>query len=112
MTVQKEMNQRLTEEAAATTKGGNNRLQHALEVSEEKRMKRIEKVKARTGRTDLPMDQRKLTQIEAAAYCDVSTATIHRWKKAGLKTVQYGARERFLVQDLQDYMRALREMAV
>ena len=80
------------------------RLQHALVTSEANRTARIEQVKAKTGRTDLPVEQRKLTQQEAAAYCDVSTATIHRWTKAGLKTVAYGKRKRFLVQDLQEFM--------
>jgi len=102
------MHQRPAEEPEASKKSVDNRLQHALEASEEKRMMRIEQVKAQTGRTDLPADQRKLTQIEAAAYCDVSTATIHRWTKAGLKTVQYGERKRFLIKDLQEYMKKLR----
>lgn len=46
-----------------------------------------------------------LTQQEAAAFCGVSTATIHRWVKAGLKTVPYGQRKRFMVEDLREFMR-------
>lgn len=65
----------------------------------------MELVKAKTGRTDLPTEERKLTQQEAAAYCGVSTATIHRWTKDGLKAISYGKRHRYLVADLQDYMK-------
>lgn len=81
------------------------RLQHAIKVSDEKRKERVEQVKAKTGRTDLPLEQRKLTQQEAAAYCGVSTATIHRWAKNGLKSVSYGQRTRYLIEDLQQYMK-------
>lgn len=81
------------------------RLQKALATTEDKRLKRVEQAKAKTGRTDLPLEQRKLTQQEAAAYCGVSTATIHRWTKEGLKTVAYGQRKRFIIQDLQSYMK-------
>ena len=83
----------------------NNRLNHALSVAEQARISRIEAVKAKTGRTDLPLENRKLTQQEAAAYCGVSTMTVHRWVEDGLKTVQYGARKRFLVSDLKEYMK-------
>jgi hypothetical protein len=85
-----------------------NRLQQALKVSEDKRLGRVEQVKAKTGRIDLPAEQRKLTQQEAAAYCGVSTATIHRWAKDGLKAVSYGQRKRYFLKDLQDYMKKIR----
>lgn len=81
------------------------RLEHILKITEDKKLARVEQVKAKTGRVDLPADQRKLTQQEAAAYCGVSTATIHRWTKEGLKTVVYGQRKRYLLKDLQEYMR-------
>lgn len=81
------------------------RLQQALGVTERKRRARVEQVKAKTGRTDLPFEQRRFTQQEAAAYCGVSPATIHRWANSGLKAVTYGQRKRFLAQDLKDYMR-------
>lgn len=87
------------------------RLQQALKVSENNRMGRVEQVKAKTGRTDLPPEQRKLTQQEAAAYCGVSTATIHRWEKEGLKSIPYGLRKRYLLKDLQDYMKKSRGKA-
>ena len=54
----------------------NERLQHAVDIAEANRAARVEQVKAKTGRSDLPLEQRKLTQQEAAAFCDVSTATI------------------------------------
>ncbi|MGE4401818.1 MAG: helix-turn-helix domain-containing protein [Desulfobulbus sp.] len=92
-----------TEEDKQAT--GNHRLTHALSLTESARLTRMEGVKAKTGRTDLPLESRKLTQQEAAAYCRVSTMTIHRWVKAGLKTVQYGARKRFLINDLKEYMK-------
>jgi DNA-binding transcriptional regulator YiaG len=79
------------------------RLRQAMKAIEKKRVERVEQVKAKTGRADLPLEQRKLTQQEAAAYCGVSTATIHRWTEEGLKTVPYGQRKRYLVKDLQDY---------
>ena len=97
----------VTESPTPATKAAS-RLQHALMTSEANRTARMEQVKAKTGRTDLPLEQRHLTQQEAAAYCDVSTATIHRWTKAGLKTVAYGERKRFLVQDLQEFMQGQR----
>ena len=95
------------EDAAAAPEGitENYRLNHARSLSESNRLTRMEGVKAKTGRTDLPLENRKLTQQEAAAYCGVSTMTIHRWLKAGLKTVQYGARKRFLLCDLKEYMK-------
>ena len=83
----------------------NERLQRAIDVAEANRAARVEQVKAKTGRSDLPLEQRKLTQQEAAAFCGVSTATIHRWVKAGLKTVPYGQRKRFMVEDLREFMR-------
>jgi len=108
MTAQKKTNQPTIEEPEPNQIARITRLQHAINESEKKRMMRVEQVKAKTGRTDLATAQRKLTQIEAAAYCDVSTATIHRWTKAGLKTVQYGERKRFLIKDLQEYIKKLR----
>lgn len=81
------------------------RLQHILAVIEARRAERMERVKAKTGRTDLPLDKRKLTGQEAAAFCGVSTATISRWAKAGLRSVPYGQRKRFMVADLMKYMR-------
>jgi excisionase family DNA binding protein len=83
----------------------NSRLNHAIGVSETARLARMGEVKAKTGRTDLPPDSRKLTQQEAAAYCGVSPTTIHRWVESGLKTVQYGARKRFLISDLKAHMK-------
>lgn len=81
------------------------RLQHILAAIEARRAERMERVKAKTGRTDLPLDKRKLTGQEAAAFCGVSTATISRWAKAGLRSVPYGQRKRFMVADLMEYMR-------
>jgi hypothetical protein len=94
------------EKDTATTQ---NRLQSVLKATEDKRLARVEQVKAATGRTDLPEDQRKLTQQEAAAYCGVSTAKIHRWTKEGLKTVPYGERKRYLIRDLQDHIKLIRK---
>ena len=101
------MIQEIKKEEAGGTEGitVNHRLNHALSLSEKTRLTRMEGVKAKTGRADLPLENRKLTQQEAAAYCGVSTMTIHRWVEAGLKTVQYGARKRFLVSDLKEYMK-------
>lgn len=82
------------------------RLHRALKSIDDKRCARVEQVKAKTGRTDLPIEDRKLTQQEAAAYCGVSPTTIHRWVKNGLKTTSYGKRDRFFVKDLQEYMRS------
>ena len=81
------------------------RLQHILAAIEARRAERMERVKAKTGRTDLPLDKRKLTGQEAAAFCGVSTATISRWAKAGLRSVAYGQRRRYMVADLMKYMR-------
>ena len=81
------------------------RLQHIIAAMEAKRTARMEQVKARTGRTDLPLDKRKLTGQEAAAFCGVSTATISRWAKAGLRSVAYGQRKRYMVADLMEYMK-------
>jgi excisionase family DNA binding protein len=80
------------------------RLENAFKLTDNKRKSRVEQVRAKTGNKGLSIEQSKLTQQEAAAYCGVSTATIHRWTKKGLKTVSYGNRKRFLVDDLQDYM--------
>lgn len=85
------------------------RLQSVLNATEDKRLARVEQVKATTGRTDLPADQRKLTQQEAAAYCGVSTATIHRWTKEGLKAVPYGERKRYMIRDLRDQIKRIRK---
>lgn len=93
------------EEKNSTNSARAERLGHALQVSENKRMVRVEQVKAKTGRVDLPIQQRKLTQQEAAAYCGVSPTTIHRWAKDGLKAVTYGKRQRYLAKDLKDYMK-------
>lgn len=81
------------------------RLHRVLKTIDDKRRARVEHVKAKTGRADLPMEERKLTQQEAAAYCGVSPSTIHRWAKNGLKITPYGKRDRFLVKDLQEYMK-------
>lgn len=80
------------------------RLNGAQNASEATRLKRMEECKAKHGRTDLPLNIRKLTQQEAAAYCDVSTATINRWKAQGLKTVKWGKRDRFLIEDLKNFI--------
>lgn len=82
------------------------RLHRVLKTIDDKRRARVEKVKAKTGRTDLPLEERKLTQQEAAAYCGVSPSTIHRWVKNGLKTTPYGKRDRFIVKDLREYMKS------
>ena len=81
------------------------RLKHIIDAMEAKRAERMEQVKAKTGRTDLPLDKRKLTGQEAAAFCGVSATTISRWAKAGLRSVSYGQRKRFMVADLMEYMR-------
>lgn len=81
------------------------RLQHILAAIEARRAERMERAKAKTGRTDLPLDKRKLTGQEAAAFCGVSTATISRWAKAGLRSVAYGQRRRYMVADLMEYMK-------
>jgi predicted DNA-binding transcriptional regulator AlpA len=87
-----------------------NRLQNIISATEGNRLKRVDQVKAKTGRVDLPTEQRKLTQQEAAAYCGVSTATIHRWTKEGLKTITYGKRKRFTINDLQVYIKKQRSI--
>ena len=81
------------------------RLQHIIAAMEAKRTARMEQVKARTGRTDLPLEERKLTGQEAAAFCGVSAMTITRWAKAGLRSVAYGQRRRYMVADLMEYMK-------
>ena len=81
------------------------RLKHIIEAMEAKRAERMEQVKAKTGRTDLPLDKRKLTGQEAAAFCGVSAMTITRWAKAGLRSVPYGQRRRYMVADLMEYMK-------
>jgi hypothetical protein len=81
------------------------RLKHIIAAVEAKRAERMERVKAKTGRTDLPLEERKLTGQEAAAFCGVSAMTITRWAKAGLRSVAYGQRKRYMVADLMEYMK-------
>jgi excisionase family DNA binding protein len=91
----------MTDDKPQTT----DRLKHIIDAMEAKRAERMEQVKAKTGRTDLPLDKRKLTGQEAAAFCGVSATTISRWAKAGLRSVAYGQRRRYMVADLMEYMR-------
>ena len=81
-----------------------NRLQSAIKLSEAQKMKRVKKKKSKRGRTDLPPEQRKLTQQEAAAYCDVSTTTINRWEAQGLKSVKWGKMRRYMISDLKSFI--------
>jgi len=110
MTLKKKADQRVEISPECHEESRESRLKQALEASEKGRLARIEQVKAKTGRTDLPVDQRKLTQLEAAAYCDVSPTTIARWTEAGLKTVSYGQRRRYLVEDLKEHIKKLRKL--
>jgi hypothetical protein len=54
----------------------NHRLQHLINQGEASRAERIEKAKAKTGRKDLPLAERKLTGQEAAAYCNLITINL------------------------------------
>ena len=81
-----------------------NRLQAALKLSETQKMKRVEEKESKRGRTDLPPGQRKLTQQEAAAYCDVSPTTIKRWEAQGLKSVKWGKMRRYMIADLKSFI--------
>jgi hypothetical protein len=80
------------------------RLGRTLDLSEKKKLERVDQHKAKRGRSDLPPEERKLSQGEAAAYCGVSPATIHRWTKEGLKTVSYGKWKWYTIPDLKAFM--------
>ncbi len=86
------------------TKDKENRLAGALQLNEQRRLDRLEANRAIRGRDDSPLEERKLTQQEAAAYSGVSGTTIKRWEAEGLKTVWKGNSRRYRVVDLQEFL--------
>jgi len=88
----------------------NKRLAAILKHNEPKRIlneqKRIQRLEAIRGRDDTPLEELKLTQKEAAAYCGVSGPTIKRWLDQGLKNVWTRNSKRYRVADLQQFMEA------
>ena len=81
-----------------------NRLAAALKLDEQRRIDRLNANRALRGRDDSPLEKRKLTQQEAAAFCGVSRATIKRWEAQGLKTVWKGNSRRYQVEELKRFI--------
>ena len=91
--------QRRTRAAADKLTGPDSRY-----LTEAERLERVEQCRSKWDDPSIPLDQRKLTQQEAAAYCGVTSTTIKRWEAEGLKTSWYKNRRRYLLADLRSFM--------
>ena len=90
---------RRTRAAADKLSGPDNRY-----LTEAERLERVEQCRSKWDDPSIPLDQRKLTQKEAAAYCGVTSTTIKRWESEGLKTFWHKNRRRYLLADLRAIM--------
>jgi len=84
-----------------------NRHKHTLVVIEEKKLAGFGQFDAKTGKRLPPIEQRELSQQEAAEYLEIAPSTLRKWSENGLKAIVYGQRKRYMLSDLEEFLRSL-----
>jgi len=90
-----------------TIKPKEKRYEQILTVIKDKKLAGFGQFNAKTGEKNPPIEQRELTQQEAAKWCGVAPATLHKWSENGLKCIIYGQRKRYLLRDIEEFIRQI-----